>query len=126
MLAAGGDAHPVDSGDLAQCQHDARDQDQAAVARGDGVAPLNRKRDKSKGRSPKWPIEPCFSESKGEVGPDHCELRFWPGWHHHLTLVFLAHHFLVQHQAHRAQRGGLAPCPRSVLICCRTPRCGRR
>jgi len=23
---------------------------------------------------------------------DHYELRFWRGWHHHMTLVILAHH----------------------------------
>ena len=54
----------------------------------------------------RWPIESCFSEGKGEVGLDHYELRFWPGWHHHMTLVFLAHHFLVQLQARLDQRGG--------------------
>jgi len=27
---------------------------------------------------------------------DHYELRFWRGWHHHMTLVILAHHFLVR------------------------------
>jgi SRSO17 transposase len=44
----------------------------------------------------RWPIECCFEESKGQVGMDHYELRFWRGWHHHMTLVILAHHFLVR------------------------------
>jgi SRSO17 transposase len=44
----------------------------------------------------RWPIECCFEEGKGEVGMDHYELRFWRGWHHHMTLVILAHHFLVR------------------------------
>ena len=44
----------------------------------------------------RWPIETLFKESKGEVGFDHYELRSWLGWHHHMTLVFLAHHFLVR------------------------------
>jgi SRSO17 transposase len=44
----------------------------------------------------RWPIECCFEESKGEVGMDHYEVRFWRGWHHHMTLVILAHHFLVR------------------------------
>lgn len=44
----------------------------------------------------RWPIECCFAEGKGEVGMDHYELRFWRGWHHHMTLVILAHHFLVR------------------------------
>jgi SRSO17 transposase len=44
----------------------------------------------------RWPIEILFEESKGEVGFDHYELRSWLGWHHHMTLSILAHHFLVR------------------------------
>lgn len=43
----------------------------------------------------RWAIECCFAESKGEVGLDHYEMRSWLGWHHHMVLVMLAHHFLV-------------------------------
>ena len=43
----------------------------------------------------RWPIELTFEEGKGEVGMDHYELRGWLGWHHHMLLVMLAHHFLV-------------------------------
>jgi len=57
----------------------------------------------------RWPIECCFAECKSEVGLDHYEMRFWPGWHHHMTLVLLAHHFLVRLQQRLDQReGGLA------------------
>ena len=57
----------------------------------------------------RWPIETCFAECKGELGMDHYELRFWRGWHHHMTLVILAHHFLVRWQQRLNQReGGLA------------------
>jgi SRSO17 transposase len=44
----------------------------------------------------RWPIEACFAEGNGELGLDHYELRFWRGWYHHMTLVILAHHFLVR------------------------------
>lgn len=44
----------------------------------------------------RWPIERCFADSKGELGLDHYELRTWQGWHHHQTLVLLAHHLLVR------------------------------
>jgi SRSO17 transposase len=44
----------------------------------------------------RWPIECCFEEGKGELGMDQLELRFWRGWYHHMTLVILAHHFLVR------------------------------
>ncbi|HKF37713.1 MAG TPA: IS701 family transposase [Ktedonobacteraceae bacterium] len=58
----------------------------------------------------RWPIETCFAECNGELGMDHYELRFWRGWHHHMTLVILAHHFLVRWQQRLNQReGGLAP-----------------
>ncbi len=43
----------------------------------------------------RWPIETVFEEGKGEVGFDHYETRSWLGWHHHMTLVAVAHFFLV-------------------------------
>src|SRR5205823_247358 len=54
----------------------------------------------------RWPVELCFAESKDEVGLDHYETRSWLGWQHHMTLVALAHHFLVRL---RVQLHGLAP-----------------
>jgi len=44
----------------------------------------------------RWPIESCFTEGKSEVGLDHYEVRTWRGWHHHLTVVILAHFFLTR------------------------------
>jgi SRSO17 transposase len=44
----------------------------------------------------RWPIESALEEGKGELGMDHYETRSWRGWHHHLTLTFLAHHFLLR------------------------------
>jgi hypothetical protein len=35
-------------------------------------------------------------ECKRELGMDHYEVRSWRGWHHHLTMTLLAHHFLVR------------------------------
>jgi len=43
----------------------------------------------------RWPVEIIFEEGKGEIGFDHYETRSWLGWHHHMLLVSLAHHFLV-------------------------------
>ncbi len=54
----------------------------------------------------RWPIEMIFEEAKGEVGFDHYELRSWLGWHHHMLLTSLAHHFLVRL---RIQFAHLAP-----------------
>ncbi len=52
----------------------------------------------------RWPIECCFEEGKGQVGMDHYELRFWRGWYHPMTLVILAHHFLVRLRLRQRQR----------------------
>ena len=54
----------------------------------------------------RWPIESAFEESKTELGLDEYELRFYRGWHHHMTLVILAHHFLVRLQARLQARLG--------------------
>jgi hypothetical protein len=54
----------------------------------------------------RWPIERCFTEGKDELGLDHYECRFWRGWHHHMTLVILAHHFLVRLQERLNQGEG--------------------
>jgi SRSO17 transposase len=48
----------------------------------------------------RWPIETIFEEAKGEVGFDQYEMRSWLGWHHHMLLVSLAHHFLVRLRIH--------------------------
>jgi SRSO17 transposase len=58
----------------------------------------------------RWPIASCFTEGKSEVGLDHDEVRTWRGWQHHLTLVILAHFFLIRLGLRLNQReGGLRP-----------------
>jgi SRSO17 transposase len=42
----------------------------------------------------RWPIETCFEDSKQLLGMGDYEVRSWTGWHHHMTLVMLAHFFL--------------------------------
>jgi SRSO17 transposase len=44
----------------------------------------------------RWPIESCFEEAKGSLGMAQYQTRSWRGWHHHMTLVILAHHFVVR------------------------------
>ena len=46
-------------------------------------------------RGMRWPVELSFEEAKDELGMDQYETRSWLGWHHHMTLSMLAHHFLV-------------------------------
>jgi SRSO17 transposase len=39
-------------------------------------------------------IEEVFEAGNGEAGLDHYEVRGWVGWHHHMTLAFVALWFL--------------------------------
>jgi SRSO17 transposase len=43
----------------------------------------------------RWKIEQDYQQLKEELGLDHFEGRIWSGWHHHVTLVMLAHGFLT-------------------------------
>ena len=42
----------------------------------------------------RWAIEPCYEETKTELGMDHYEVRKFKGWHHHILVCMLAHFFL--------------------------------
>jgi SRSO17 transposase len=43
----------------------------------------------------RWRVEQDYRELKGALGLDHFEGRGWPGWHHHVTLVSVAHGLLT-------------------------------
>ena len=49
----------------------------------------------------RWRIEQDYRELKDALGLDHFEGRSWPGWHHHVTLVTVAHGFLTRERLHR-------------------------
>jgi len=57
----------------------------------------------------RWAIECCCAEGQGARGLDDDALRSWPGWQHHMTLVILAHHFLVRLRQHLMDRGHPRP-----------------
>jgi SRSO17 transposase len=46
----------------------------------------------------RWPLETCFEDGKQYLGMGEYEVRSWRGWHHHMTLVILAHFFRVRMQ----------------------------
>ena len=46
----------------------------------------------------RWPVEQLFEVAKQELGMGDYAVRSWSGWHHHMTLVTLAHFFLVRVQ----------------------------
>ena len=43
----------------------------------------------------RWRTERVYEDAKGELGLDHFEGRSFRGWHHHVTLVSIAHAFLT-------------------------------
>ena len=44
----------------------------------------------------RWPIATCLEDSKQLLGMGDDAVRSWTGWHHHMTLVSLAHFFVVR------------------------------
>jgi SRSO17 transposase len=49
----------------------------------------------------RWRVEQDYRELKGALGLDHFEGRGFPGWHHHVTLVSVAHGFLTLERLRR-------------------------
>jgi SRSO17 transposase len=52
----------------------------------------------------RWRIEQDYRELKGALGLDHFEGRSWPGWHHHVSLVSVAHGFLTLERLRRPKQ----------------------
>jgi SRSO17 transposase len=46
----------------------------------------------------RWPVETAIQDGKEGLGMDDYMVRTWLGWHHHMTLCILAHHYLVRVQ----------------------------
>jgi SRSO17 transposase len=59
----------------------------------------------------RWAIEQCFEETKTELGMDQCEVRKYPGWHHHMLTTMVAHFFLWHLQI---RLGKKSPCSYGV------------
>jgi SRSO17 transposase len=55
----------------------------------------------------RWRVEQDYQQMKEELGLDHFEGRSWTGWHHHATMVMLAHLFLRLEQKRRASKSTL-------------------
>ena len=64
----------------------------------------------------RWPIESCFEDSKQELGLGDYQLRGWLGWHHHMTLVILAHFFLVRVQRRLQPKVSNLTLPQAILL----------
>jgi len=44
----------------------------------------------------RWGVEEFFEDAKGQLGMAQYEARSWTGWHHHMSLVALAHLYVTQ------------------------------
>lgn len=64
----------------------------------------------------RWPIESCFEDGKQELGLGDYQLRSWLGWHHHMTLVILAHFFLVKVQRRLQPKAPHLTLPQAILL----------
>ena len=43
----------------------------------------------------RWRVEEFFEDGKGDFGMADYEARAWTSWHHHMTMVALAHLFIT-------------------------------
>jgi SRSO17 transposase len=59
----------------------------------------------------RYRVEQDYQQMKEELGLDHFEGRSWTGWHHHVTLVMLAHAFLRFEQRRRRDKSPLDASP---------------
>jgi SRSO17 transposase len=44
----------------------------------------------------RWRVEEFFEDAKGQLGMAQYEVRSWTSWHHHMSLVALAHLYVTQ------------------------------
>ena len=59
----------------------------------------------------RWKVEQDYQQLKEELGLDHYEGRSWTGWHHHVTLVMLAHAFLTLEKMRGKKNFWVEPAP---------------
>lgn len=61
-------------------------------------------------------IERAFEDAKGTLGMADYQLRKWRGWHHHMSLVLLAHLFLLRERIFNAEAFPLLSCQDVVTM----------
>lgn len=64
----------------------------------------------------RWPIETGFEEGKQYLGMGDYQVRSWIGWHHHMTLIILAHFFLVRTKLKLKTTAPALTLPQVVLL----------
>ena len=63
----------------------------------------------------RWPVETAIQDGKEGLGMDDYMVRTWLGWHHHMTLSILAHHYLVRVQK-RLKKAPALTIPQARLL----------
>ena len=43
----------------------------------------------------RWRVEEFFEDGKSDLGMADYQVRGWPGWHHHMTMVAMAHLYVT-------------------------------
>ena len=61
-------------------------------------------------------IERAFEDSKGTIGMADYQLRKWRGWHHHMSLVLVAHLFLLRERLYNAEAYPMLSCQDIVTM----------
>jgi SRSO17 transposase len=61
----------------------------------------------------RWPMATCCADGKQLLGMGDSEVRGWTGWYQHMTLVILAHFFLVRRCLTWKKKRQQYRCPRS-------------
>ena len=64
----------------------------------------------------RWKIEQDYHQLKEELGLDHYEGRNWQGWHHHVTMVMVAHAFLTLETLRGKKTSGWDPAEDATQI----------
>jgi SRSO17 transposase len=64
----------------------------------------------------RWPIETCCEDRKQRLGMGDDAVRSWTGWHHHMTLVILAHFFVVRLSLRCKKKAPAVTWPQVVMV----------
>jgi SRSO17 transposase len=64
----------------------------------------------------RWPVETALEDGKDGLGMDEYMVRSWIGWHHHMTVCILAHHFLVRVQKRLNREAPALTVPQARLL----------
>ena len=57
----------------------------------------------------RWKREQDYLQFQEELGLDHYEGRNWAGWHHHVSMVMMAHAFLTLESLRTPKNFGVDP-----------------